>query len=86
MVENLEGTYCATASASENALKVNSAVEAESTVVENVDPVDLVVTRSVEHRDLASVSKKGEKEIGKAKAYIASLDKVTTDQEVLLVG
>lgn len=47
-----KGTYSATASAGEDGLKVNSAVEAEGAVVEDVNPVDLVVTRGVEDRDL----------------------------------
>lgn len=45
-------TYSTTASAGKDGLKVDSAVEAERTIGENVDPVSLVVSGGVENGNL----------------------------------
>ncbi len=78
-------TYSTAASAGEDSLKVDSAVEAESTVVEDVNPVDLVVTGGIEDRNLA-VQLAVATESTEVFTYIASLHKVAADEEVLLVG
>jgi hypothetical protein len=46
-------TYSTATALGEDVVEVNATVEAERTVVENIDPVALVVTRGVEDADVA---------------------------------
>lgn len=73
----------ATASSGKDVIKINSSVEAQRTIIIDINPVALVVTRSVQHRDLPCV--RIVNPVGKMRTYIASLDKVAGHEKVLLV-
>jgi hypothetical protein len=75
-----------TTTTSKDILKVNSTVEAQATIGKNINPMTLVVTRCVEDRDLLNrISFARGGGTGQGKTYITSLDKVPSNEQVLLV-
>jgi hypothetical protein len=70
---------------SEDVFEVDGSVEAQATVWEDVNPMALVVTRGVENRDLRNELASGETRRLALGIYIASLNKVTSNKQVLLV-
>jgi hypothetical protein len=75
----------AAAAVGKDARELDSAVEAEAAVLEDVDPVRLVVGGGVDNGDLSSVSYAKVYQ-GERDTHIAALDKVASDEQVLLVG
>lgn len=83
MVRN---TYSAAPGFSEDVLEINCPVKAQCTIGENVNPVTLVVARGVENGNLFGLLVSTLPSVFTMGTYVSCLDKVSSDQKVLLIG